>query len=85
MNFWLEAGREHSMRGGQKQARLKKILDVALPVSLESIFQMSFNVVDQIIVGLLGAAAVAAVGFSNSIAAIAFSCAQPSEPEAVCW
>jgi Na+-driven multidrug efflux pump len=59
------------MSGGQKQAMLKKILDVALPVSLESIFQMSFNVVDQIIVGLLGAAAVAAVGFCNSIAAIA--------------
>lgn len=44
---------------------------MALPVSLESIFQMSFNVVDQIIVGLLGAAAVAAVGLSNSAAAIA--------------
>ena len=44
---------------------------MALPVSLESIFQMSFNVVDQIIVGLLGATAVAAVGLSNSVAAIA--------------
>lgn len=32
---------------------------------------MSFNVVDQIIVGLLGASAVAAVGLSNSVAAIA--------------
>ena len=38
---------------------------------MESVFQMSFNVVDQIIVGLLGATAVAAVGLSNSIAAIA--------------
>ena len=44
---------------------------MALPVSLESVFQMSFNVVDQIIVGLLGATAVAAVGLSNSVAAIA--------------
>jgi putative MATE family efflux protein len=50
---------------------LKRILEVALPVSLESIFQMSFNVIDQIIVGLLGASAVAAVGVSNSVAAIA--------------
>src|SRR6202048_3357191 len=50
---------------------LKRILGVALPVSLESVFQMSFNVADQIIVGFLGATAVAAVGLSNSVAAIA--------------
>src|SRR6202035_253327 len=50
---------------------LKRILEVALPVSLESVFQMSFNVVDQIVVGLLGAASVAAVGISNSVVAIA--------------
>jgi putative MATE family efflux protein len=55
----------------QRAGVLKKILEVALPVSLESIFQMSFNVVDQIIVGLLGASAVAAVGMSNNVAAIA--------------
>jgi Na+-driven multidrug efflux pump len=55
----------------QKAGVLKKILELALPVSLESIFQMSFNAVDQIIVGLLGASAVAAVGMSNSVAAIA--------------
>ncbi len=55
----------------QKRGALKRILEVALPVSLESVFQMSFNVVDQIIVGLLGASAVAAVGLSNSVAAIA--------------
>jgi Na+-driven multidrug efflux pump len=39
-----------------------------MPVSLEAVFQMGFNVIDQIIVGLLGAGAVAAVGLSNSIA-----------------
>jgi putative MATE family efflux protein len=55
----------------QKRGALKRILEVALPVSLESVFQMSFNVVDQIIVGLLGASAVAAVGLCNSVAAIA--------------
>jgi Na+-driven multidrug efflux pump len=32
---------------------------------------MGFNVIDQVIVGLLGADAVAAVGLSNSIASIA--------------
>jgi putative MATE family efflux protein len=42
-----------------------------MPVSWESIFQMGFNVIDQIIVGRLGADAVAAVGLSNSIASVA--------------
>ncbi len=59
------------MSDKQRHAVLKRVLEVALPVSMESVFQMSFNVVDQIIVGLLGATAVAAVGLSNSIAAIA--------------
>jgi putative MATE family efflux protein len=49
----------------------RKILKLSIPVSLESVFQMGFNVVDQVIVGLLGADAVAAVGISNSIASIA--------------
>jgi putative MATE family efflux protein len=38
---------------------------------LESVFQMGFNFIDQVIVGYLGANAVAAVGLSNSIASIA--------------
>ena len=49
----------------------RKILELAIPIGLESVFQMGFNAIDQIIVGLLGANAVAAVGLSNSIASIA--------------
>jgi Na+-driven multidrug efflux pump len=45
----------------------EKIFKVALPVSLEAIFQTSLGFVDQIIVGTLGATAVAAVGLCNSI------------------
>src|ERR1700732_251454 len=48
-----------------------KILRLAIPVSLELVFQVGFNRIDQVIVGLLGANAVAAVGLSNSIASIA--------------
>lgn len=48
-----------------------KILRLAIPVSLESVFQIGFNLIDQVIVGRLGADAVAAVGLSNSIASIA--------------
>jgi putative MATE family efflux protein len=62
---------KRSVSEKQKRGILKRILEVALPVSLESVFQMSFNVVDQIVVGLLGAASVAAVGISNSVVAIA--------------
>jgi putative MATE family efflux protein len=40
-------------------------------MSWESMFQMGFNAIDQVIVGLIGADAVAAVGLSNSIAAVA--------------
>ena len=46
----------------------RRILRLAIPVSLESVFQMGFNVTDQVIVCLLGADAVAAVGLSNSTA-----------------
>ena len=47
-----------------------KIFKIALPVSLEAVFQTSLGFVDQIIVGTLGATAVAAVGLCNSISFI---------------
>jgi Na+-driven multidrug efflux pump len=50
--------------------RYREILRVAIPVSLESVFQASFSFIDQIIVGVLGASAVAAVGLSNSVSFI---------------
>jgi putative MATE family efflux protein len=48
----------------------EKIFKVALPVSLEAVFQTSLGFADQIIVGTLGATAVAAVGLCNSISFI---------------
>ena len=48
----------------------REILKVAIPVSLESLAQASFSFIDQIIVALVGASAVAAVGLSNSISFI---------------
>src|SRR5580700_2001502 len=47
-----------------------KILQLALPVGLETVFQTSFGLIDQVIVGLLGASAVAGVGLANSISFI---------------
>ena len=48
----------------------QKIFKIALPVSLEAVFQTSLAFADQIIVGTLGATAVAAVGLCNSISFI---------------
>jgi putative MATE family efflux protein len=44
-----------------------EIIKLAFPVSLEAVFQTSLGLVDQAIVGLFGASAVAAVGLSNSV------------------
>jgi len=47
-----------------------KILKLSVPVGLEGVFQTSFSLIDQIIVGRLGADAVAGVGLSNSFSFI---------------
>jgi MATE family, multidrug efflux pump len=48
-------------------SRYGKILGLALPVGLETVFQTSLGAVDQVIVGFLGADAIAGVGLANSI------------------
>jgi putative MATE family efflux protein len=53
-----------------KGGTYRDIFNLALPVSLESVFQTSFSLIDQIIVGSLGAVAVAAVGLSNNLSFI---------------
>ncbi|HTD17886.1 MAG TPA: MATE family efflux transporter [Chthoniobacterales bacterium] len=54
----------------RQASHYRKIFNIALPVGLEAIFQASFGLVDQIIVGSLGASAVAAVGLSNNLSLI---------------
>jgi Na+-driven multidrug efflux pump len=53
-------------RKGRTSTSYWKILKLAVPVGLEGVFQTSFSLIDQIIVGRLGAEAVAGVGLSNS-------------------
>jgi putative MATE family efflux protein len=48
----------------------REIINIALPVGVEAIFQASFSLIDQIVVGSLGASAVAAVGLSNNLSFI---------------
>lgn len=45
----------------------REIAGIALPVSLEFVMTLVLNFVNQVIVGALGATAIAAVGFANSI------------------
>src|SRR5262249_53579332 len=48
----------------------RHIAQIAVPVSLEMVFQLALGFIDQVIVGMLGGVAIAAVGLSNSAIAI---------------
>lgn len=48
-------------------SRSRQIARIAIPVSLEYVVMLGLNFVNQIIVGGLGALAIAAVGFANSL------------------
>ncbi|WP_407540199.1 MATE family efflux transporter [Deinococcus radiomollis] len=45
----------------------REIARIAVPVSLEFVFTLVLNFVNQVVVGALGATAIAAVGFANSL------------------
>ena len=45
----------------------REIARIAVPVSMEFVLMLVLNFVNQIVVGSLGATAIAAVGFSNSL------------------
>jgi putative MATE family efflux protein len=52
----------------------KEIFKIAIPVSLESVFQFALGFVNQVIVGMLGTATIAAVGLSNNLMFIGILC-----------
>lgn len=51
----------------QPTSERRQIARIAVPVSLEMIFALLLGFIDQIIVGRLGALAIASVGFANSV------------------
>jgi putative MATE family efflux protein len=53
--------------GAVKPSSGREIAAIAMPVSLEFVLTLVLNFVNQVIVGALGATAIAAVGFANSI------------------
>jgi len=52
----------------------REILKIALPVSLESTVQLSLGFINQVIVGVLGTATIAAVGLANNVLFIGILC-----------
>ncbi|MER3553147.1 MAG: MATE family efflux transporter [Meiothermus sp.] len=52
----------------------REILKLALPVGLESVFQLGLGFVNQVIVGVLGTATIAAVGLANNVLFIGILC-----------
>lgn len=52
----------------------REILKLAVPVSLESSFQLGLGFINQVIVGTLGTATIAAVGLSNNVMFIGILC-----------
>jgi Na+-driven multidrug efflux pump len=52
----------------------REIIKIAIPVSLETVFQVALGFVNQVIVGMLGTATIAAVGLANNILFIGILC-----------
>lgn len=48
----------------------KSVLTIAVPVTLQSLLQSSFNVVDQIMIGQLGSTSIAAIGLAGKFSFI---------------
>jgi Na+-driven multidrug efflux pump len=48
----------------------REIAQIAVPVSAEFVLMLVLNFVNQVVVGTLGATAIAAVGFANSLSFI---------------
>ncbi|MBU1144491.1 MAG: MATE family efflux transporter [Firmicutes bacterium] len=55
-----------------KKNYLKYILAIALPVSIQSLFQSSLSVIDQIMVGSLGETSISAVGLGGKYPSVFF-------------
>jgi putative MATE family efflux protein len=50
----------------------RELTRIALPVSLEFVFQLGLGMIDQVVLALLGSLVVAGVGFANSVTLIMF-------------
>ena len=54
----------------ERQSFFRSVCALAIPVALQSMLQASFGVVDQVMIGQLGAVEVAAVGLAGKFTGI---------------
>ena len=55
----------------EKQEKfLKSVVGIALPVTLQSLLQSSFSVIDQLMIGKLGSNSIAGVGLGGKFASV---------------
>lgn len=55
---------------GQQNRFYKTVLQIALPVTLQSLLQSSFSVIDQMMIGKLGSSSIAGVGLGGKFSSI---------------
>ena len=61
-------GNEKTMK--KQDAFYKTVIKIALPVTLQSLLQSSFSVIDQLMIGKLGSTSIAGVGLGGKFASI---------------
>ena len=67
LGIWLRR-REYFME--QKHTFLKTVFRLAVPVTLQSLLQSSFGVVDQVMTGQLGSTSIAGIGLGSKFASV---------------
>lgn len=55
---------------GEEKTLHKRVLKIALPITIQSILQSSFSVIDQVMVGQLGSICIAGIGLGGKFASI---------------
>ena len=55
---------------GKKEAFYKSVFRIALPVTLQSLLQSSFSVVDQVMIGRLGSESIAGIGLGGKFSSL---------------
>ena len=60
------------MKGTERAVFYKTVARIALPVTMQSLLQSSFSVIDQLMIGRLGSMAIAGVGLGGKFASLYF-------------
>ena len=62
----------------------KNVVRIALPVTLQSLLQSSFSVIDQVMIGQLGSSSIAGIGLGGKFASRVCRCAGSRVYGALC-